>query len=133
MTRLFAALLVGVVVGALLVPRLSSSHHSIAHNYVLTKRVVDAVFGPYGTQRRALGVSGCETGRIYNRNARNRWSDTRGIFQIQDEWIGQRIWWGRRSILVRDNLFGRWPNARYALFLSRGGRDWSHWAPVCRR
>jgi hypothetical protein len=121
-----------IVVGVLLWTA-RTANASVTTDRAKTWFVVSHVFGPYGTATRAFAVTRCETGGRYNRGARNQSSGTAGIFQIHPTWIGRRIYWGRRSILVRDNLHGRWPNARYALFLSKGGRDWSHWAPVCRR
>jgi hypothetical protein len=127
---MFVPALVAIIVALIWSARADAA---VAVDKAKTWRVVSHVFGPYGTAARAFGVSGCETGGRYNRGARNQSSGTSGIFQIHPDWIGRRIYWGQRSILVRNNLHGRWPNARYALFLSKGGHDWSHWAPVCRR
>jgi hypothetical protein len=120
-----------IVLGAVFF--VTEARGSIPQDRAKTWRIVSHTFGPYGTSVRAFGVTGCETGRKYNRGARNSTSGTTGIFQIHPDWIGRIIRWGRRAIRVRNNLHGRWPNARYALFLSKGGRDWSPWAAVCRR
>ena len=110
------------------------AHHSIAHNYKQTKFVIYVTF-PDKTQHRALGVSGCETGGKYNRGATNQKSRTAGIFQIHPGNHGRVIYWkGHGSIKIdKSRLYGRWYNAKVALYMSKGGTDWHEWARICRR
>jgi hypothetical protein len=119
---------------ALSLPSPGIAHHSISHNYKLTRTVVYATF-PNATQSRALGVSGCETGGHYNASAKNSKSGTLGIFQIHPGNDGRVIYWkGHGSVTIdKRKLGGRWYNAKIALYMSKGGYDWHEWAPVCRR
>jgi hypothetical protein len=104
---------------------------SIPQDRAKTWRVISHIF-PRAAAPKAFRVTGCETGGKYNRDAYNKKYGYTGIFQFDRGWIGKLIRWGKRAIRVRNNLHGRYPSARYALFLSKGGTDWSHW-PTCGR
>jgi hypothetical protein len=81
-------------------------------------RVVCSVFG--ARCRGALRVVSCETGGTFDPRAVGR-AGERGLFQIHPVHFGS---------LDERRLFEPLYNSRFAFRLSRGGRDWSHWA--CR-
>jgi hypothetical protein len=88
-----------------------------ASAYSRARHIVYSVF-PRATAPAALRVVRCETGGTFSPWAHNR-SGASGLFQIMPFHVASP----RR-------LFEPWFNARVALRLSHGGRDWSPW--VCR-
>lgn len=95
--------------------------------YMLAKHIVYSIF-PSHAAPTALRIVGCETGGTYSKWAHNSLTDVRGYFQIQNEWIGETLYYNGRSITVQNNLYDPWYNTLVALYLSHGDNfDW-HWA-----
>lgn len=99
----------------------------MSSNYGFAKVVVNATF-PVTTRKAALSVVGCETGSTYSRYAHNSTTDVRGLFQI-DSGNGGRIFYYNRERLVLNSsrLYDPWYNAKVALFMTNGGKDWDEW------
>jgi len=138
-----------VVLSTLALATPSLAHHGVVHgwkppdnfchtavgpayyqNCIRAQRVIYKVF-PDNTQRGAMLVARCETGRTYDRWATNRSSRTAGLFQIHPGNIGRFVYWRNRHIIISPDLYNPWVNAEAALYLSKGGKDWHEWDPVC--
>jgi hypothetical protein len=123
----FRYLCAGILIGVLL----ASVGLGRANAYSRARHVVYSVF-PRTTAPAALRVLGCETGHRYNANAYNSRSGATGYFQVLQGNAGRVLFlrgYGTLRI-VGHLLWNPWYNARVALFLSRGGRDWHEWS--CR-
>ena len=110
------------------------SHHSDSYhlrNCVKAQRVVYKTF-PRSTEQDAMQVASCETGDTFDRWATNSSSGTAGLFQLHPGNVGRFVKWGDRHIVISRQLYNSWVNAKAALFLSRGGKDWGEWAGVCQ-
>lgn len=111
-----------------------SNYETLARNpFTYHIHVIRTTF-PNATEHRALGVALCETGNKLNKYATNESSGTMGLFQIHPGNVGRIIHWrGHGSIVIPRNLYDPWVNARVALYMSKGGKDWHEWAGICQR
>lgn len=104
-------------------------------NYQRARHVIYATF-PRATAYRALGVCDCETGGTYSPTIVNTSSGVTGLFQIHPGNVGTYWCWKGHGCMAHTsstNLYDPWTNAKLALYMSKGGYDWTQWASVCRR
>lgn len=119
MRRTLLVLALGVLLGTLLVPRVSSSHWkpNTVHN-----REHAVVAGFCGTTKpcalgyQALRIAKCESGWSLTPRAQN--GRYVGVFQVSDHW--------RRT--VPGFRMNAWAQSRHAYRVYRLTGGWSHWS-----
>jgi hypothetical protein len=118
-TRLLAAMCVGVLLGVLLVPRLSSSHNVPGyHNRV---HAIHWAFCGKQTRRtcdlgwQAFRVAKCESGWSITPRAHN--GRYLGMFQVSDHWRRTVPGWGMNPWAQSAHAYRVWRLV-----------GWSHWA-----
>ena len=118
MRRTLAVLTLGVLIGAMLVPRLGSSHwrpglhnreHAVHYGFCGTSK-------PCALGYQALRVAKCESGwslAVYAGNGIYR-----GMFQVSPHWRATVPGWA----------WNPWAQSRHAYRIYRLTGGWSHWS-----